>query len=84
MSLILQSFSRVAPRPLYPHTKGVWGKSMPLGDTVHNVSQRLHDRWIHTALIWKWHLDGVDYFGAGRPPAGWAPQYWYDMLDYLY
>lgn len=51
---------------------------------MHNVSQRLHDRWIHTALIGKWHLDEVDDFGAGRPSGGWAPEHWYDMLDYLY
>jgi uncharacterized sulfatase len=68
---------------LYPHTNGVWGNSMPLGDTVHTIGQRLHDRFIHTALIGKWHLDGFDYFGTGRPPGGWDPAYWYDMRDYL-
>lgn len=68
---------------LYPHTNGVWGNSMPLGDTVHTIGQRLHDRFIETALIGKWHLDGTDYFGTGRAPAGWDPAYWYDMRDYL-
>lgn len=68
---------------LYPHTNGVWGNSMPLGDTVHTLGQFLHDRWIQAAFIGKWHLDGVDYFGTGRPPAGWDPEYWYDMRDYL-
>lgn len=68
---------------LFPHTNGVWGNSMPLGDTVHSIGQRLHDRFIHTAFIGKWHLDGVDYFGTGRPPDGWDPEYWYDMRDYL-
>ena len=69
---------------LYPHTNGVWGNSMPLGDTTHTIGQRLHDRGIHTALIGKWHLDGVDYFGTGRAPAGWDPDDWYDMRDYLF
>ncbi|MHB1698683.1 MAG: sulfatase-like hydrolase/transferase [Acidobacteriaceae bacterium] len=68
---------------LYPHTNGVWGNSMPLGDTVHTIGQRLHDRFIHTAFIGKWHLDGFDYFGTGRPAPGWDPAYWYDMRDYL-
>jgi uncharacterized sulfatase len=68
---------------LYPHTNGVWGNSMPLGDTVHTIGQRLHDRFIEAALIGKWHLDGTDYFDTGRAPAGWDPAYWYDMRDYL-
>ncbi len=68
---------------LYPHTNGVWGNSMPLGDTVHTIGQRLHDRFIEAALIGKWHLDGTDYFGTGRAPAGWDSAYWYDMRDYL-
>jgi len=68
---------------LYPHTNGVWGNSMPLADTAHTIGQRLHDRFIETALIGKWHLDGTDYFGSGRPPAGWDPAHWYDMRDYL-
>lgn len=68
---------------LYPHTNGVWGNSMALGDTVHTIGQRLHDRGIQTALIGKWHLDGFDYFGTGKAPSGWNPDYWYDMRDYL-
>ncbi len=68
---------------LYPHTNCVWGNSMPLGDTTHTLGQFLHDRWVDTALIGKWHLDGVDYFGTGRAPGGWDPEYWYDMRDYL-
>lgn len=68
---------------LYPHGNGVWGNSMPLGDTEHNVGQFLHDRQVHTALIGKWHLDGFDYFGTGRSPGGWDPEHWYDMHDYL-
>src|ERR1035437_9524568 len=27
---------------LFPHTNGVWGNSMPLGDTVHTLGQHLH------------------------------------------
>ena len=68
---------------LYPHTNGVWGNSMPLGETVHTIGQRLHDRFIQTALMGKWHLDGVDYFDTGRAPSGWDSAYWYDMRDYL-
>jgi uncharacterized sulfatase len=68
---------------LFPHTNGVWGNSMPLGDTVHSVGQFLHDRRVQTAMVGKWHLDGVDYFGTGRAPNGWDSEYWYDMRDYL-
>jgi uncharacterized sulfatase len=68
---------------LYPHTNGVWGNSMPLGDTTHTLGQFLHDQGIHCAYIGKWHLDGFDYFGTGRPAPGWDPKYWYDMRDYL-
>ncbi len=68
---------------LYPHSNGVWGNSMPLGDTVHTIGQRLHDRSIETAFIGKWHLEGFDYFGTGKAPDGWDPAYWFDMRDYL-
>jgi uncharacterized sulfatase len=67
----------------YPHSNGAWANSLPLGQTVHTVGQRLHDHGIETAYIGKWHLDGSDYFGTGRPAPGWDPQYWYDQRDYL-
>ena len=68
---------------LWPHANGSWSNSQPLGDNVKTIGQRLHDQGIHTAYIGKWHLDGGDYFGVGRCPAGWDPQYWYDMRNYL-
>jgi uncharacterized sulfatase len=69
---------------LNPHTNGVWGNSMPLGDTTHTIGQRLTDKGVHCAFVGKWHLDGVDYFGTGMAPGGWDRNYWYDMRDYLY
>ena len=68
---------------LYPHTNGVWGNSMPLGETTHTTGQRLTDKGVHCAFIGKWHLSGTDYFDTGRPQKGWDPHYWYDMRDYL-
>jgi uncharacterized sulfatase len=68
---------------LYPHTSGVWGNSMPLGDTTHTIGQRLTDKGVHCAFIGKWHLSGTDYFDTGRPAQGWDKDYWYDMRDYL-
>lgn len=68
---------------LYPHTNGVWGNSMPLGNTTHTIGQRLTDRGVHCAFTGKWHLTGTDYFDTGRVPNGWDPAYWYDMRDYL-
>jgi uncharacterized sulfatase len=67
----------------YPHTNGSWGNSMPLGDNVKTIGQRLRDNGLHTAYIGKWHLDGGDYFGLGRCPDGWDAEYWYDMRNYL-
>ncbi len=68
---------------LYPHTNGVWGNSMPLGETAHTIGQRLSDRGIECAFIGKWHLSGTDYFDTGRPAPGWNGAYWYDMRRYL-
>ena len=68
---------------LFPHTNGVYGNSMPMGDTVHTIGQRLHDRGVHSAFIGKWHLSGTDYFDTGIPAPGWDPRYWYDMRSYL-
>lgn len=67
----------------YPHSNSSWGNSMPIGDNVKTVGQRLRDNGLHTAYIGKWHLDGGDYFGVGRCPDGWDPDYWYDMRCYL-
>ena len=67
----------------WPHSNGAWGNSMPLGQTVRTIGQRLRDRGVHTAYIGKWHLDGADYFGTGRCPEGWDKRYWYDGRSYL-
>ena len=68
---------------LFPHSNGSWGNSMPLGDNVKTIGQRLRDQHFHTAYIGKWHLDGGDYFGLGRCPDGWDEKYWFDMRNYL-
>ncbi|MDA0989442.1 MAG: sulfatase-like hydrolase/transferase [Verrucomicrobia bacterium] len=67
----------------FPHTNGSWGNTMPLGDTVKTLGQRLTQAGIHAAYVGKWHLDGGDYFGMGRCPDGWDADYWYDMRNYL-
>ncbi len=67
----------------YPHENGSWTNSLPLGDNVRTVGQRLQDAGVHTAYIGKWHLDGSDYFGLGRAPQGWDAEVWYDMRNYL-
>lgn len=67
----------------YPHSNGAWGNSMAPDQTVHHVGQRLSDKGIHTAYMGKWHLDGADYFGTGRCPAGWDKRYWFDGRNYL-
>lgn len=67
----------------FPHSNGGWANLSPLGSTVKTIGQRVHDNGIHAAFIGKWHLDGGDYFGMGRTPDGWDPNYWYDMRNYL-
>lgn len=67
----------------FPHSNGMVTNSVPLGYNVKTVGQRLSDAGIHCGYIGKWHLDGGDYFGLGRCPEGWDPEYWYDMKCYL-
>lgn len=67
----------------FPHSNGSWGNTMPLGENVKTIGQRLSDRDIKTAYIGKWHLDAGDYFGNGICPEGWDEAYWYDMRNYL-
>ena len=56
----------------FPHSNGAWGNSMPLGDNVKTIGQRLRDNGIHTAYIGKWHLAStppeVNYRTAAIPP----------------
>ncbi len=68
---------------LFPHSNGSWGNSMPLGADVLTLGQRLSAAGIHCGYIGKWHLDAGDYFGNGACPAGWDPECWYDMKNYL-
>lgn len=68
---------------LYPHSNGMWGNSMQIGNITHSTGQRLSDQGVHCAFIGKWHLSGTDYFDTGIPQPGWDPHYWYDMRTYL-
>lgn len=67
----------------YPHSCCSWSNCMGLADNTHTIGERLRDHGVHTAYVGKWHLDGGDYFGLGRCPKGWDPEYWYDMKNYL-
>lgn len=68
---------------VYPHLNGGWANSLAPGANIRTLGQRVTDHGIPAAYIGKWHLDGSDYFGLGRAPAGWDPAYWYDMRNYL-
>ncbi len=68
---------------IFPHSSGMVTNSVPLGENVKTVGQRLRDHGITCGYIGKWHLDGGDYFGTGVCPDGWDPEYWYDMRCYL-
>ena len=68
---------------LYPHSNGVLGNDMAPHLDIPNLGQRLSDAGFRAGYIGKWHLDGTDYFGAGRPAPGWDPDYWFDGRNYL-
>lgn len=67
----------------YPHSCASWANGMGPSGNVQSIGRRLTDAGIHSAYIGKWHLDGGDYFGLGKPADGWDPEYWYDMRNYL-
>jgi uncharacterized sulfatase len=68
---------------LYPHSNGVLGNGMAPHLDLPTIGQRLHAAGFATGYVGKWHLDGSDYFGDGRCPAGWDPRYWFDGRNYL-
>ncbi len=67
---------------LYPHANGCWANTLPLAH-VKTVGQRLAATGLSCGFIGSWHLDGTDYFGSGRPAAGWETGTWYDLRNYL-
>ena len=68
---------------LYPHSNGVLGNDMAPHLDLPTIGQRLQVAGCATGYIGKWHLDGSDYFGDGRCPAGWDARYWFDGRNYL-
>lgn len=66
-----------------PSRSGAYTNSQPLGDTIRTMGQVFTEAGYRSAYIGKWHLDGHDYFGDGRCPAGWEDLYWYDGKRYL-
>ena len=67
----------------FPHTNGVVTNSVALREDVKTLGQWLCEAGISCGYVGKWHLDGGDYFGNGKCPDGWDPDYWYDMRCYL-
>lgn len=68
---------------LYPHSNGVLANDMAPHRDVPTLGQRLQAAGFATGYTGKWHLDGSDYFGDGRCPAGWDAKYWFDGRNYL-
>lgn len=56
---------------------------MQLGKNVKTIGELISARGVKSGYIGKWHLDGGDYFGNGKCPDGYDPEYWYDMRNYL-
>jgi uncharacterized sulfatase len=67
----------------WPHGNNCWANSMAPDMKTRTLGPRAEALGLHTAYVGKWHLDGGDYFGDGVCPAGWNPDYWYDMKCYL-
>jgi uncharacterized sulfatase len=68
---------------LYPHSNGVLGNNQAPHADLPTLGQRISRAGIRAGYIGKWHLDGTDYFGDGRCPAGWDPAWWFDGRNYL-
>lgn len=68
---------------LFPHSNGVIANDMAPHLDIPTLGQRLQSAGFATGYIGKWHLDGSDYFGNGRCPAGWDPACWFDGRNYL-
>ena len=68
---------------LYPHSNGVLGNDMAPHIDIPTIGQRLEQAGVKTGHVGKWHLDGTDYFGDGRCPPGWDPEFWFDGRKYL-
>ena len=68
----------------YPTETGCFRNNIMLPKGIKTLGEYMEqDAGYETAYIGKWHLDGGDYFGLGRCPDGWDPDYWYDMKCYL-
>ena len=68
----------------YPTETGCFRNNVMLPSHVKTLGSYMEqDAHYETAYIGKWHLDGGDYFGYGKCPEGWDPEYWYDMKCYL-
>lgn len=68
---------------LSPQRAGVLGNSMALARDVVHMGEYFQALGYQTCYSGKWHLDGHDYFGDGKCPNGWDPEFWYDGLCYL-
>ncbi|MCF6175624.1 MAG: sulfatase-like hydrolase/transferase [Victivallaceae bacterium] len=68
---------------LNPSKTGSFTNNLALGENIKTMGQRFSDLGYNTAYSGKWHLEGHDYFGIGKCPDGWAPEYWYDGKNYL-
>lgn len=68
---------------LWPHSNGVWANNQALESNAKTIGEHLQGAGISAGYVGKWHLDGTDYFGDGRCPAGWDPRYWYDGRNHL-
>ena len=68
---------------LFPHSNGVLANDLAPHADIPHLGRRVSDSGRRAAYIGKWHLDGTDYFGDGRCPAGWDADYWFDGRNYL-
>jgi len=68
---------------IYPSKTGAFTNNLSITNDIKTMGERFSDKGYKTAYTGKWHLDGHDYFGTGKCPNGWDPDYWYDGKNYL-
>ncbi|GEN23726.1 hypothetical protein HCU01_16750 [Halomonas cupida] len=68
---------------IYSNQSGPWTNNLAPGSNIVSMGRHFRDAGYRTCYIGKWHLDGHDYFGTGRCPEEWDPDYWFDGANYL-
>lgn len=67
---------------LYPQVNGAWANNVAPYVNVALMGTIFQHYGYRAAYTGKWHLEGVSYFGDGKPGGGFEPEWWYDGKCY--